>query len=182
MTIQTLPLETNRLYLRPFQLEDAADVFQNWASDPLVQPLYREPVYETLGEVQDMLHRYLTQCDEKSACRWAICAKENGHCMGQISYYLIDAVNNWAELEYCLGRAFQKNGYMAEAVQCIIRYGFDVIGLHRIQIAHMETNDASRRVIEKCGFHYEGTRRDAFQTASGYVNVLYYSILASEWK
>lgn len=181
MNIQTLPMETERLLLRPFQLEDTMDVLQNWASDPQVQHMYREPVYTTPDAVMQMLERYLHQCDTKSACRWAICPRETGRCIGQISYYLIDTKNHWAELEYCMGRAFQKKGFMTEAVRAAIKYGFETMQLHKVQISHITTNSASRRVIEKCGFHYDGTLRDAIYTAPDYVDRLFYSILESEY-
>ena len=66
---------------------------------------------------------------------------------------------------------------MTEAVKALINFGFEKIGLHRIQISAKEMNAPSKRVIEKCGFVYEGTFRDYFFMDGQYVDRLYYSII-----
>jgi len=63
----------------------------------------------------------------------------------------------------------------------LIKYGFENIKLHKIQICHKSINIPSKRVIEKCGFHFEGTLRDFFYMDGEYVDRLYYSILENEY-
>ena len=55
------------------------------------------------------------------------------------------------------------------------------MNLHKVQICHKSINIASRRVVEKCGFVYEGTLRDFFYIDGQYVDRLYYSILQDEF-
>lgn len=90
--------------------------------------------------------------------------------------------NHFGEIEYCIGEPFQRKGLATEATKAVIQYGFNRINLHKVQICHKSINTASRRVIEKCGFVYEGTSRDFFYENGKYIDRLYYSILKDEFK
>ena len=103
-------------------------------------------------------------------------------CIGQIAYFMVNENNRWAELEYCIGRSFQNKGYITEAVKRIVQYGFEEMRLHKVQICHKANNMPSKRVIEKCGFNYEGTLRDFFFMDGKYIDRLYYSMLKNEWE
>lgn len=176
----TQTIETKRLILRRFQYEDVDAVFKNWASDEKVQSMYSEPTYSTREAVQGLLEKYIHAYEDPAYYRWAITLK-NGVCIGQIAYFLVDGKNHFAEIEFCIGREFQRYGYATEATKAIVQYGFDIIHLHKVQICHKSINLPSKRVIEKCGFHYDGTLRDYFLIDGVYVDRLYYSILKSEY-
>ncbi len=94
----------------------------------------------------------------------------------------MDSKNNFAEIEYCIGSAFQCKGYATESIKAVIAYGFDKINLHKVQICTKTINAPSKRVIEKCGFTYEGTLRDYFYMNGEHVGRLYFSILKSEYE
>ncbi len=177
----TQELVTERMLLRPFRRTDAQGMHKNWAADKKVQHRYGEPVYPTLAEVNGLLDKYLPGYQRKDYYRWAILEQESGECIGQIAYFLVDSSNHFAEIEYCIGRAYQGKGLATEAARAIITYGFERINLHKVQICHNSLNMPSKRVIEKCGFVYEGTLRDFFFIEGGYADRLYYSILRSEY-
>ena len=181
--IGTRPIETSRLLLRRFTQEDAPSVWTNWAGDETVQSWYGEPVYATLEDTQGLLAKYIAAYDESEACyRWGIIEKVSGECIGQTAYFLVDSKNHFGEIEYCIGQAFQRKGYCAEAVRAIMAYGFERVRFHKLQVCHVPANEASRGVIRKCGFTYEGTLRDYFHADGGYCDRLYYSMLEREWK
>ncbi len=182
-SLLTDTISTERLTLRKFEGKDCESVLRNWAADPAVQLNYGEPVYSTREEVNALLGTYIERYEKADSCRWAIIEKESGACIGQIAYFLVDPRNEFAEIEYCIGRAFQGKGYATEACRAVIQYGFDVMGLHKVQICARPSNTPSRSVIEKCGFVYEGTLRDYFRMADGsFEGRMYFSILASEFK
>lgn len=180
----TQVIETERLCLRPFCDTDEADMLVHWVSDPLVQHMYAEPVYSTHEEVQGLLNRYIASYQKSDTYRWAIILRETGICIGQIAFFFVDSNNHFGEIEYCIGRAFQKQGLATEATKAVLAFGFEQIGFHKIQICHRATNPASRRVIEKCGFVYEGALRDFFydREQDVYIDRLYYSLLKTEWE
>ena len=182
MHIGTQSIETERLILRRFEYSDLGSVFNNWASDEYVQKMYSEPVYETLEAARGLLDKYIGKYEDEDYYRWAVILKETGECIGQIAYFLVDTKNHFAEIEYCIGTAFQGNGFATEAAKAVIAYGFDRIGLHKVQICTKEINPKSKRVIEKCGLTYEGMLRDYFFVDGGYIGRLYFSILESEYR
>ena len=99
-----------------------------------------------------------------------------------INHKLVDSKNHFAEIEYCIGSAFQCKGLATEATKAVIKYGFERMNLHKVQICTKTINKPSQRVIEKCGFIYEGTLRDYFFMDNQYVGRMDYSLLRSEFK
>jgi len=64
----------------------------------------------------------------------------------------------------------------------LIEFGFDKIHLHKIEVCHKSINEPSKKLIQKCGFKYEGTLRDFFYMDGQYVDRLYYSMLKDEYR
>lgn len=179
--IGTEKIETERLILRKFKYTDDEDMLKYWISDPEIQLLYCEPVYDTKQKVKELLDKYISSYEKNDYYRWAVILKETNECIGQIAYFLVDSKNHFAEIEYCIGSLFQRKGFATEAAKAVIQYGFNKINLHKVQICHKPTNLRSRKVIEKCGLVYEGTLRHFFYQDGKYTDRLYYSILKDEF-
>lgn len=180
--IGTDTIETERLILRKFKISDDEAMLKYWIADEKIQSLYSEPVYTTKAEVDELLEKYINSYQKNDYYRWAIIEKNSDECIGQIAYFLVDSKNNFAEIEYCIGSDFQCKGYATEATKAVIKYGFNKINLHKVQICTKTINKPSKRVIEKCGFTYEGTLRDYFYMDGEYVGRLYFSMLKSEFE
>ena len=174
--IGTNKIETERLILRRFEYTDDDAMLRYWIADEKIQSLYSEPVYSTKEEVRELLDKYIGSYVKDDYYRWAIVEKNTGECIGQIAYFLVDNKNNFAEIEYCIGSAFQCKGFATEATKAVIAYGFEKMNLHKVQICTKTINAPSKRVIEKCGFTYEGTLRDYFFMNGEYVGRLFFSI------
>jgi ribosomal-protein-alanine N-acetyltransferase len=178
----TQTLDSERLILRKFRHTDDDDMLAYWISDPQVQSLYSEPTYTTKVEVKELLDKYTGSYDRPDYYRWAIVEKESGICIGQIAIFLVDNKNNFCEIEYALGRRFHRKGYGTEAVKTLLEFCFNRVNFHKVQVCHKAGNDASRGVIRKCNFTYEGTLRDFFFMDGRYVDRLYYSMLREEYQ
>ena len=179
--IGTQPIETERLILRRFAYADDEAMLKNWIADEKIQSLYSEPVYSTKEAVKELLDKVIGSYEKNDYYRWAIIEKKSGECIGQIAYFLVDSNNHFAEIEYCIGSDYQCRGFATEATKAMIAYGFETIHLHIIQICTKTINEPSKRVIEKCGFTYEGTLRDYFYMDGKYVGRLYFSLLRNEF-
>jgi len=178
----TQTITTDRLILRRFTLADAESVRRNWAGDEQVQNDYGEPAYETPKAARELLERYINAYEKSEIYRWGIFLKnENDNCIGQAAFFIVDSKNEFCEIEYCIGRDYQNKGYTTEAVKAIKAYGFDTVGFNRIQVSCRHVNIPSKRVIEKCGFTYEGTLRRFFNHLGEFHDRLYYSMLSDEW-
>lgn len=173
-------IETERLIIRAFRSEDIDSMMRNWISDEDIQGMYGEPAYKTREEVEKLLGTYIRNYQSGCYFRWGIFEKDSGECIGMIAYFLVDTHNNFGEIEYCIGKEFQGKGYATEACRAVIDYGFDRIGFNKVQICVRPANVASNKVIDKCGFTYEGTLRDYFHINGKYEGRKYYSILKEE--
>lgn len=78
------------------------------------------------------------------------------------------------EIGYWLGVPYWNHGYMTEAARAVVRYGFDVMDLHRVEAMILPRNIASIRVAEKAGFLFEGTLRDYVFKGSAFEYVSIY--------
>lgn len=177
----TIKVDSERLLLRPFIYSDVKDMLDYWISDPAIQSMYSEPVYSTHEEVRALLDKYIGSYIKLDYYRWAIIEKKSQICIGQIAIFLVDNVNHFCEIEYCIGSKFHRKGYASEAVNSILAICFNSIRFHKVQVCHKEGNSASQGVIRKCGFTYEGTLRDFFFSEGKYVDRLYYSMLENEY-
>lgn len=177
----TYTLETKNLLLKRFEYEHIDSMLKNFIADENIQKMYSEPTYKTPEEVKALLDKYISSYSSLDYYRYAIIDKESLECIGLIAFFLVDTKNQFAEIEYCIGSNYQRRGYATEATKRLIDFGFNNIKLHKIQICCKSINIASRRVIEKCGFTYEGTLRDYFLLDGKYVGREYFSILESEY-
>lgn len=176
-------VHTERLVLRRFEFSDLDSMMRNWVSDPAVQNSYGEPVYATPEEGKALLAKTIAGYEHANDYRWAVIEKQSGECIGQIAFFLVDVKNEFAEIEYCIGAHYQGKGYATEACRAVLQYGFDVIRLHKVQICSRPSNAPSRRVIEKCGFVYEGTLRDYFRMDDGtFESRMYFSLMIDEYR
>ena len=178
----TLDIETDRLLLRAFRYEDGKSMMKNWAGDEYVQKMYGEPAYKTPEAIKGLLDKYIEGYNNGYYYRWGIFEKESDECIGMVAYFLVDTHNNFGEIEYCVGTAFQGKGYATEATKAIIKYGFENIHFNKVQICVRPSNISSKKVIEKCGFTYEGTLRDYFLIDGEYEGRMYFSVLKTEYK
>jgi len=179
----TQTIQTERLILRRFTLSDAESAWRNWVGDEQVQNDYGEPVYETLEAAEELLERYISAYENPGTYRWGVFLQNSpDNCIGQVAYFIVDSKNEFCEVEYCIGRVYQNKGYTTEAVRAITAHGFDTVGFNRIQVSCRHVNIPSKRVIEKCGFTYEGTLRQYFNHLGEFHDRLYYSILKCEWE
>ena len=71
-------------------------------------------------------------------------------------------------------------GFGTAATRMVLDYGFGTVGLHRIHLEVFDMNPRARRTYEKCGFRYEGTRRDAHHDADGWHDVIGMALLATD--
>ena len=177
----TVPIETPRLYLRRFTLDDTEAAFRNWASDAEVTKFLRWQAYTEIGGVRDTLQKWISRYVDPAFYQWAIVPKTLGEPVGTISVVGMDECTAKLHIGYCIGRPWWGQGYTTEAFSAIIPFLFKAVGASRIESQHDPDNPASGAVMRKCGLSYEGTLRRADWSNRGIVDACIYALLAEDY-
>ncbi|WP_407307684.1 GNAT family N-acetyltransferase [Desulfosporosinus sp. SB140] len=177
----TQSINTQRLILRRFEITDTQSTFHNWISDPEVQNNYGEETCNTISDTRQKLEKWICLYNNKEFYRWAIILKETNENIGQIAFYLVDSKNHRADVEYCIGQSYQRNGYAPEALKAVIEYGFKNLCLNRVQAFHRSKNGSSGKVLRKAGMKCEGTLKQYLIHNDEFDDCIMYAIIRDEW-
>ncbi|WP_353989465.1 GNAT family protein [Pediococcus argentinicus] len=169
-------LETERLILRPVNLDDVNDMFE-YMSDPEVAHFVTFDVHKDVEECRDSVLGYFMA---NPTGKWAIEDKNVHKMIGTIDMRIDEATKS-AEIGYVLNRSFWGGGIMPEAVRELLRVGFDELGLNRIFATYNAKNTKSGRVMQKIGMQKEGVLRQGAVIKGELIDKVYYSILKSEY-
>lgn len=180
-------IETDRLLLRPWREEDAEDMYR-YAKNPEVGPNAGWKPHERVEESIEISKRWAENWkkgEPKGDLEFALELKETGKVVGSLGLdndgWRTNSPNSWC-MGYVLGREYWGQGLMPEAAAAAIDYAFGPLRAKLLCINHYPDNLRSRRVIEKCGFTYEGTLRRATVLFDGTVKDLCcYSMTAAEY-
>ena len=175
--IGTVTLETDRLLLRRFTLDDAQQAFDNWMSRETVTRYMTWQPYQSVDDVKGYLQSVVDSYEKPDTYYWAIANKDSGEIIGSVSVIWLNEEVSCAEIGYCLGDSFWGKGIMPEALGEVIRFLFEEVGMNRIQATHDVRNPNSGRVMEKCGMQYEGTLRQASRNNQGVCDSVMRAIL-----
>lgn len=177
----TVVLETERLILRPFVLEDAEAMHRNWAGDAEVTKYLTWPTHADAGVSRMVLTDWCSNYEKPDFYQWGIAWKDRPEDpFGTLSVVAVIAEAEAVEIGYCIGREHWGKGVMTEALNAVIDFFFDQVGALRVQACHDSRNPGSGRVMEKCGMKYEGTLRRAGRNNQGICDMVYRGILADE--
>lgn len=177
----TQTLETRRLRLRRFTVDDAEAMFTNWASDPEVTKYLTWPAHSSVEVSKAVLENWVSLYPRENYYQWAIVLKENGDFpIGSISAVDLRDDIAMVHIGYCLGRAWWRQGVMSEALGAVMDFFFDRVGANRIESRHDLRNPHSGMVMRKCGMRYEGTLRSSDRNNQGICDACWYALLKSE--
>ena len=116
------------------------------------------------------------------AIDWGFTIFHSGEVAGSIALMNYEALNNVAEIGYWIRSDLAGQGLGTEAARAVCDFGFDEIGLHRVELRAWTENPASIRIAEKLGFVREGLLREASWAQAGYQDMYIYGLLKSERK
>jgi len=178
-----LAIETERLVLRDFVEEDWRAVHR-YASDLDVMRfiIYRaNSEEETRGFIRTALEQ--AQSEARERYEFAIVLREGPEAGELIGGCGIGSGNlEWeAEFGYCLNPGYWGRGYGTEAAGALLRFGFEVLGMHRIYARCNAANEGSARVLEKCGLRREARLRERIRGFDQWWDELVFAMLDHEW-
>ena len=178
----TIRLETKRLILRRFVMDDAKAMYNNWATDSKTTEYLTWEKHKSIEETQELVTRWIEAYNELSTYNWIIELKDTHEAIGNISAVKIDEKIEAVEIGYCMGSKWWGNGYMPEALTEVINYLFSKVKLNRIAACHDVNNPKSGRVMDKAGMKTEGIMRQTGKAKGKLYDKKWHSILRSEWE
>ena len=174
-------LETPRLKLRRLMTRDANDVYE-YASDPNVS---RFVTWETHRSVADSLHfvrMVLNSYNRGEPTSWGIVYKEDRKIIGTGGYHWWQVDSARAEIGYAISSRYWNRGIMTEALNAMVEFGFEKMLLNRIEARCYIKNSASERVLQKCGFRFEGIMRESLYVKGEFQDLKLYSVLKKDFE
>lgn len=171
-------LDTPRLKLRDWKISDLEDFYQ-YAKEPDTGIHAGWSAHQSREESLRILEMFICNQD----C-WAIVEKKTGRVIGSFGLHKDSHRRNPNSrmIGYVISPQCKGQGYATEATKAVLKHAFEELNLEIISVNHFHYNLASKRVIEKCGFHYEGTLRQAIVRFDGAIlDDCCYSMTQEEW-
>ncbi|GGZ14740.1 N-acetyltransferase [Streptomyces inusitatus] len=181
MFLFSQPIETARLTLRPFSLDDEADMLEFESRPDVARYLYNEP--RTPENNAKELAARTTQTvllAEKDALTLAV--DLDGKVIGYVLLVWLSEENRQGEFGFVFNPEFQGRGYATEAAAEMLRIGFEKLGLHRIIGRCDVRNTGSARVMERLGLRKEAHFVESEIFKGEWGGELHFAMLASEWR
>ncbi|MGD9117451.1 MAG: GNAT family N-acetyltransferase [Dehalococcoidia bacterium] len=175
-------ITTERLILRPYRPEDAADIQRLIGERDVVATLANVPYPYEDGMYQEWLGGRQESFETGKTVDFAVTHRQEGFLIGGTSLMNIDQPSERAEIAYWIGKPYWGKGYGTEAARAVVKYGFETLGLHRINGRHFGNNPASGRILKKIGMKHEGCQRQAFKKWGKFEDFELYGILRSEYE
>ena len=145
--------------LREKTLEDAQD-FHNYYTDPTVNKYIVSDIPRTLEESRDEVRYWMNVYYHNDGIYFAIARKDNNQLIGSIGITGINRIHNRAEVSYDLAKEYWNKGIMTKALNALVKYGFEVMKINRLEAFALKENIASRVLLEKCNFNFEGELKE----------------------
>jgi putative acetyltransferase len=168
----------DRIILRNFSESDLND-FYEYCKDENIGPNAGWEPHKSIEDSKVILDKFVSSDDV-----WAIALKDSNKVIGSIGLHPDrKRLNvNAKMIGYVLSGAYHHKGYMSEAVKLVMNYAFNDLKIDLMAVYHYPHNLASKRVIERAGFKYEGTLRNASKIFNGTIlDDVCYSITKEEY-
>ncbi|MEI6520228.1 MAG: GNAT family N-acetyltransferase [bacterium] len=172
-------LTTERLILRPFELNDAP-IIQQLVGDPAIADTTLNIPHPYLdGMAEGWIATHQPQFEIGASVVFAITLRTTDELIGSIGLG-IERRHDRAELGYWVGVPYWGKGYCTEAGRELFAYGFTDLALNRIYSCHFTRNPASGKVMQKLGMIQEGIARKSVKKNENYEDIVTYAILRED--
>lgn len=167
------------VYLRAIETEDYKTTYQ-WRNDDEISSMVGGQKYFVSLEKEKKWVESIM--GDNSSIRLMVCLKESNKPIGMVTLADVNYINRSAHSHILIGdKAEWGKGYGTIALQQLLTYAFEEMGLHRIEAMVLETNIGSVKMHKKCGYSEEGIKREAVYKNGRYHNQLIMSVLYGDY-
>jgi len=170
-------LSGETIVLRLLNENDITGNYAHWLNDPEITTYNSHGRFPmTIDKLRDFVKSAYTS---NTSLVLAVCDKQTGIHIGNISLQAISWVDRSAEIAFLLGeKNYWGKGVMQEAGKLMIEHGFGALNLHRIHCGTSSDNVGMQKLAEKLGMQKEGVRKDAIFKNGKYYDIVEYGIIA----
>ena len=173
----------DKIILRNLEIIDCNENYLNWLNDEEVNkfletrwyPQSIKSIQSFVDEINKSEHSYL----------FGVFYKEDNNSLihiGNIKIGPIHKFYSYADISYFIGdKNYWGKGLATEAIKSLLKFGFEVINLNRIQAGVFASNIGSIKALEKAGLILEGNFRKQLYTEDLCDDHLFYGILKEDW-
>jgi len=166
--------------LREVTIEDASDVLEVFG-DPEVVRYWSSPPLADLAAARARISDAREMFERRQLFEWGIALRESDELVGTCSLSALDALHRRAEIGFALGRPAWGRGLARDAVETLLRFGFEELLLERIEADVDPDNARSLALLERQGFRREGLLRRRWRTFGEPRDAVFLGLLRLEW-
>ncbi|MFC6633197.1 GNAT family N-acetyltransferase [Microbulbifer taiwanensis] len=155
-------IETERLTLKALVIGDSDDLLEIF-SDPEVMRYWNTAPWSTVQDSFDFIKESNDSMQRRESLILGVYLNSTGELAGKCMLFNYDKESKRAEIGFGLGRSCWGKGYISEAGEALIQYGFKSLGLRRIEAEIDPDNQSSAMALEKLGFSREGLLRQRWE-------------------
>lgn len=144
-------LTTERLVLREMSMDDTEPYFIIRADEEMNKYIPNARP-KNLEETQAIIERMRSYARDNKSVAWTIADKDTNQMVGSACLWSMQGTEDSWEVGYAILTQHQNKGLMSEALQAVVKYGFETINLPMIHAFTHKDNASSRRMLEKNGF------------------------------
>ncbi|MHA1866354.1 MAG: GNAT family N-acetyltransferase [Candidatus Heimdallarchaeaceae archaeon] len=175
------PFIGEKVLLRPVEKSDLKDIMKHWNTYETRQYL-GHPIPHSSTQEEEWIQSIYRDANRRSSFTFAIVEKEKNEFLGSVSLMNVDWINRTCVFGIAIHNPANHNkGYGSDATRCILKFGFLILNLNRIELEVFEFNQRAVHVYEKLGFKHIGRRRKARFYEGKYYDIILMDILIDEY-
>lgn len=177
LTFSPFPiLESERLLFRAIKETDVHEIFALRSNPDLMKYIPR-PLFTNLEEATEHMKMIQDKIDTNEGINWAMTEKGKDKLIALIGFYRTQHEHYRSEIGYMILPEYHNKGYITEAIQTLLQYGFYKMGLNAVEAVIDPRNNASEKVLLKNGFVKEAHFVENFYFEEKFFDSVHYSIL-----
>jgi ribosomal-protein-alanine N-acetyltransferase len=175
MTTELTTIKTKRLLLRQFMESDIENVFKGLSNPKIIK--HYGISFDSLESTKEQM-TWFADLEKSGNGKWfAICSLDDKTFFGAGGFNNLSKEHKKAEIGFWLLPDYWGQGIMNEAMPQICDFGFNKLGLHRIEGFVEAENSNCKNAMAKLDFHYEGTMRDCEIKSGEFISLDIYAKL-----
>jgi len=175
MTASFPTIKTERLLLRQFVESDLDNVFKGLSHPDIIK--YYGVSFNTLEATKEQMTFFKNLENDGTGIWWAIVSPDQKIFYGAGGFCDLSTVHRKAEIGFWLFPEFWGKGIMKEAMPLICNYGFENLGLHRIEGFVDPENANCKKAMAKLDFQHEGTMKECEIKNGKFISIEIYAKL-----